>query len=230
MGRGAMSLRPRLGRGMLNGGISAGKRRSGAVGLRAVMDELDDETDEEILEALKSGKVGKMEIESFKLSNGEVFKDLVVVYEVHGIINEAGDNVIVHPTGYGSEHKDVRYRIGRGEKYELDITDNAVVVVNILGNGVSSSPSHAGTLSHWQYPTIQDNAALIKMLLEEELNVKAPIKLMTGYGLGGMICLQYGALYPDRVARIAPICATARTSSYCRVFIKSLWAALKADR
>lgn len=174
--------------------------------------------------------MGKMELKEFKLQNGEVMKDVVVVYEVHGTINEAGDNVIVHPTGFQSTHKDVRYRIGRGRQNTLDTTDDAVVVVNLLGNGVSTSPSMKGTLHCWQYPTVSDNAVLIKMLLEEELNVKAPAKLFFGYGLGGMVCLQYGALYPNRVDRIAPICAQAKTSSFNRIFIKSLWAALKADR
>ncbi len=78
-----------------------------------------------------------------KLENGNVFRDVKIVYEVHGRMNDDKSNVILHPTSYGAQHTDLRYRIGAGKNYTLDTNEYCVVVVNLLGNGASSSPSHA---------------------------------------------------------------------------------------
>ncbi len=78
-----------------------------------------------------------------KLENGNVFRDAKIVYEVHGRMNDDKSNVILHPTSYGAQHTDLRYRIGAGKDYTLDTSEYCVVTVNLLGNGASSSPSHA---------------------------------------------------------------------------------------
>ena len=77
------------------------------------------------------------------MENGNVFRDVKIVYEVHGQMNDEKSNVILHPTSYGAQHPDLRYRIGAGEGYTLDTSKYCVVAVNLLGNGASSSPSHA---------------------------------------------------------------------------------------
>jgi homoserine O-acetyltransferase len=78
-----------------------------------------------------------------KLEKGNVFRDVKIVYEVHGQMNDDRSNVILHPTSYGAQHTDLRYRIGAGEDYTLDTSKYCVIAVNLLGNGASSSPSHA---------------------------------------------------------------------------------------
>ena len=86
------------------------------------------------------------------------------------------------------------------------------------------------TLSKWKHPTVHDNAVMIDKLLTEELGIKVPLKMMFGYSMGAMCALQYGAIFPDKVDRIAAICGVAKTTNYNRLFIKSLRAALTTDR
>ena len=77
------------------------------------------------------------------LESGKMLRDTKIVYEVHGQMNTEKSNVILHPTSYGAQHTDLRYRIGSGKNYTLDTSKYCVVVVNLLGNGASTSPSHA---------------------------------------------------------------------------------------
>ena len=85
-----------------------------------------------------------------ELLNGSVLRGAQLTYEVHGTPNADRSNVVLHPTSFGAAHPDLRYRIGslsaadEGEAERgaiaLDTDKWCVVVVNMLGNGQSSSP------------------------------------------------------------------------------------------
>jgi homoserine O-acetyltransferase/O-succinyltransferase len=89
------------------------------------------------------GRLGTFRAGDVVLENGKVLKDTKIVYEVHGSVNKEKSNVILHPTSYGAQHTDLRYRIGPGNNFTLDTSKYCVVVVNLLGNGASTSPSQA---------------------------------------------------------------------------------------
>ena len=91
-------------------------------------------TNERKLEVFRPGNV--------VLENGYEFKDMKIVFEIHGTMNSDKSNVILHPTSFGAQHTDLHYRIGPGSEYTLDTRKYCVIVVNLLGNGVSSSPSN----------------------------------------------------------------------------------------
>jgi homoserine O-acetyltransferase len=55
------------------------------------------------------------------------------------------------------------------------------------------------------------------------------ICLVYGFSMGAQQALHWGALFPDRVERIAPICGSARTSPHNFVFLEGVKAALTAD-
>ena len=131
-----------------------------------------------------------------------------------------------------------------------------VIVVNLLGNGVSTSPSNvAPPDDRDRYPlvTVFDNvnaqAALLDHIGGESFrstSVGLPlvltglptyaheravekIALIYGYSMGAMQALHWACLYPDRVLRIAAVCGAARTGDYNKVFLESLRAAASAD-
>lgn len=137
--------------------------------------------------------------------------------------------VVQHPTSFGARSEDLRYRIGAGSDYTLDCQKYCVVVVNLLGNGLSSSPSHLGSMSGYPMPTMYDNVMLHERLLREELQVDRPLPLIFGYSMGAMAALHFAALFPDKVQRVAAVCGAATVSHYNRVFLASLKAALCAD-
>ena len=138
-----------------------------------------------------------------------------------------------HPTSFGAQAADLRYRIGVGPDYTLDSEKYCIVIVNLLGNGLSSSPSHqqdgAGSLAGYPMPTMYDNVMLHERLLREELQVDKPLPLIFGYSMGAMAGLHFAALFPDKVERVAAVCGAATVSHYNRIFLASLKAALCAD-
>src|SRR5438045_9476442 len=55
------------------------------------------------------------------------------------------------------------------------------------------------------------------------------VKLVYAFSLGAQQACHWGALFPDRVERIAPICGSAKTSPHNFVFLEGVKAALTAD-
>jgi len=183
--------------------------------------------------AALDGRAAIFEAGDVTLQSGELFRDVRIAYEVHGTINAEKSNVILHPTSFGAQSEDLRYRIGPGPDYTLDTSSYCVVIVNMLGNGLSSSPSHLrdgkGSMRDYPMPTMYDNVVLHERLLREVMKVDAPLALIFGYSMGAMAALHFAALFPDKVARVAAVCGAAKTSHYNRIFLASLRATLCAD-
>ncbi len=76
----------------------------------------------------------------FELQSGYTLPDAKLSYETHGELNQARDNVIVYPTWYGGRHPENAAFIGEGKA--LDPTKYFIVVPDMFGNGLSSSPSN----------------------------------------------------------------------------------------
>ena len=66
------------------------------------------------------------------------------------------------------------------------------------------------------------------MLLTEVLGVQR-LKLVAGWSMGGCQAYQWGAQYPDMMDAIAPLCCSARTGNYNKVFLIALRRALELD-
>jgi len=138
-----------------------------------------------------------------------------------------------HPTSFGAQSSDLRYRIGAGPQFTLDTSSHCVVIVNLLGNGLSSSPSNLrsgqGSMRDYAMPSMYDNVLLHERLVREELKIETPLALIFGYSMGAMAALHYAALFPDQVQRVAAVCGAAKVSHFNRVFLASLKAGLCAD-
>ncbi|HEX5660326.1 MAG TPA: alpha/beta fold hydrolase, partial [Polyangiales bacterium] len=167
--------------------------------------------------------VGVFELGTFKLDNGEALPDAKLVYSTYGTLNAARSNVILYPTSYGAQHPDIEWLVGP----ILDPSRYFIVIPNMLGNGLSSSPSQlpAGTpfeVTHF------DNVAAQDRLLRERFGVEQ-IALAYGWSMGAQQALHWAVLHPERVQRVAALCGTAKTREHNIVFLRSLEAALHAD-
>lgn len=152
-----------------------------------------------------------------------------LVYKTYGTLNGDGSNAILFPTRFGGTHEQNEFLIKPG--MALDPERYFIVVPNMLGNGVSSSPANtAHPLGQGRYPhvTIYDNVRFQHRLLTEVLGVER-LALAVGWSMGAQQAFQWAALYPDRVARLACLCGTAKTTEHNRVFLESLRAAIVAD-
>jgi homoserine O-acetyltransferase len=74
------------------------------------------------------------------LQSGATLRGARLAYKTHGTLNAARDNAIVYPTWYGGQHTDNEWLIGAG--MALDPARYFIIVPDMLGNGLSSSPSN----------------------------------------------------------------------------------------
>lgn len=163
------------------------------------------------------------------LQSGITLPDTRIVYELHGTVNAARDNVVVFPTRFGGTHTDNGYLVGSDRA--LDPGRWCVVVPNMLGNGVSTSPSNAPpALAGGRFPatTIHDNVVLQGRLVSEVLGVER-LALVVGWSMGGQQAYEWAAWFPERVPRAAVLCGAARTTPHTHVFLEGMRAALTAD-
>ena len=161
------------------------------------------------------------------LVSGEILTGARLVYAVWGELNAAKDNLVLYPTRFGGTHEQNAFLIG-GDM-ALDPDRYCIVVPNMLGNGVSSSPSDL-VESATTFPAVThaDNTLLQARMLEAHFGTP-PIALAVGWSMGAQQACLWSVTEPDRVARLLMVCGTARTTPHNRVFLESLLAALEAD-
>jgi homoserine O-acetyltransferase/O-succinyltransferase len=163
------------------------------------------------------------------LRSGITLPHVEIVYATHGRLSAARDNVIVFPTRFGGTDADNEYLIGPGRA--LDPERWFIVVPNMLGNGVSTSPSNAeGALAGARFPLVTqaDNVDLQARLLREVFDAER-IQLAVGWSMGGQQAYHWAAMFPELVERLAVICGAARTAPHTYVFLEGMRAALCAD-
>jgi homoserine O-acetyltransferase len=149
-----------------------------------------------------------------------------IAYETHGTLNAKKDNVIVFPTWCAGNHKDARWVIGPG--WALDPTKYFIIVVNIFGNGQSSSPSNTPSpFDRMRFPHFStlDNVQLQRRLLTERFGIEK-IRLVVGRSMGAQLAFQWGSYYPEMVERILALAGSARTAPHNYVFLQTLRMAL----
>lgn len=162
----------------------------------------------------------------FTLKSGEHLDGGFLAYKTYGQLNADRSNAILHPTSFDAVHWELEFNIGPGKM--LDTNKFCVIVVNLIGNGVSFSPS---SCSPGQFPksvvTLCDNVRLQAMMIES-LGI-SKLALIYGYSMGAMQALHWGVMFPDRVLRIAAVCGAAKAHDFNIVFLDSLKATLLTD-
>jgi homoserine O-acetyltransferase len=169
------------------------------------------------------------ELGDIRLQSGEILPRAALAYITLGTLNEAGDNAIVMPTYYTGRHFNYTSIIGPG--WALDPERYYIVIPNMFGNGLSTSPSNrrAGA-TNGAFPRISlyDNVLQQGRLVFEHLRVSR-VALACGWSVGGMQAYQWATVFPSQVKRLLPFCAAARTSNYNAVFLDALKATMQAD-
>lgn len=163
------------------------------------------------------------------LQKGATLRDAKLAYKTYGTLNARKDNVILQPTWYSGQHTDVEWTIGEG--MALDPAHHFIIVPNMLGNGLSSSPSNTPPpYDRARFPNVTacDNVRLQHRLVTERFGIER-IKLVTGWSMGALQTFHWGCLYPDMVERIVSTCGSAKCSRHNFVFLEGVKAALTAD-
>ena len=87
-----------------------------------------------------------MRLGDFRLQSGEVIRDAFIAYRTFGRLNEARSNAVLVTPWFQGTSWQMAWQIGPGKL--VDSSKYFVVIVDPLGNGVSSSPSPSPTNLH----------------------------------------------------------------------------------
>jgi homoserine O-acetyltransferase len=168
-------------------------------------------------------ETGIFEAGDLRLGSGEVLPGARLSWKAYGTLSAARDNVIVYPTSYSAQHTDQEWLIGPDGI--LDPRRWFIVIPDMLGNGLSSSPSN--TPDYPDLVSVADNVRLQRKFLVEHMGIER-VAAVYGWSMGGLQAYHWAALFPEAVERAIVVCGVARTAVHNRVFLRSLMATLEA--
>ncbi|RFS83102.1 alpha/beta fold hydrolase [Actinomadura spongiicola] len=169
------------------------------------------------------------ELGDFVLQGGATLRGAQLTYETYGELAADKSNAIVYPTWYSGRHQDNEWLIGEG--MALDPSRYFIIVPNMLGNGLSSSPSNTPPpYDRGRFPnvTMYDNVEAQYRLVTEHFGIER-LPLVLGWSMGAGQTYQWAVSHPEMVERIAPFCGSSRCSYHNKVFLEGVKAALTAD-
>lgn len=177
---------------------------------------------------MSPGKLQYFELGDLELQSGAVLRSARLAFATHGSLDAARQNAVLFPTYYTGTHLDNAKIIGAGQA--LDPERWFVIVPNLFGNGVSSSPSNHAQQAGAAFPRLSllDNVHAQQRLLREHFGIER-VALALGWSMGAQQAYHHATLYPERVANLLAVCGSARTSPHNWVFLEGVKAALLAD-
>lgn len=157
---------------------------------------------------------------NFKLQNGRVLYDLRLGYRTLGRLNDDKSNAILWPTWLGGTSENLLEFVGP-EKV-LDPSKYFVVLIDAIGNGVSTSPSNSKTQQLVKFPefTIRDMVEAEHNLATNVLHL-SHLHAVMGISMGGMQTFSWILTYPDFMDVAIPMLGSPQSTS----FDKLLWTA-----
>jgi homoserine O-acetyltransferase len=166
---------------------------------------------------------GVLELGDLPAERGGVITAARLVWQSHGTLNAARDNVIVYPCSYTASHEDLAWLIGPDGV--LDPTRWFIVVPDMFSNGLSSGA--ADTPDFPGLVTMADNVRAQHRLLTEHFGVTG-VAASYGFSMGAGQAYHWAALFPELVRRAIIVCGSARTSVHNKVFLSGLLRTLEA--
>ena len=140
------------------------------------------------------------------------------------------DNAILVPTWYSGTSK-IMEQVYIGNGRALDPTKYFIIVVNQIGNGLSTSPHNSsGRRPDRTFPKVRigDDVRAQHRLLTEQYGLNS-LALVVGGSMGAQQTYEWAVRYPDFVKRAAPIAGTAKNTEHDFVFADTLAEAITSD-
>ena len=160
------------------------------------------------------------ELGDFKLLSGEVIHSFRVGYRTVGRLNPTRSNAILWPTWLGGRSEDLLQFVGPGNVVDSD--KYFVILVDSIGNGISSSPSNSKSQPLMKFPKfkIRDMVEAEHRLVTEVLHLPH-LHAVMGVSMGGMQTFAWSVAYPNFMGVAIPMSGSPQSTSYDKL----LWTA-----
>jgi homoserine O-acetyltransferase len=148
----------------------------------------------------------------FRLDSGEVIRGCRIGYRRAGELPAGKSNVIVVTTWFGGNSSGLLGMIG--DRDFFDTSKYHVIVIDALGDGVSSSPSNSTAQPRQKFPhfTIRDMVRSQHELLTRVLHIDH-VYAVAGLSMGGMQVFQWIASYPEFMQKAVAIAGTPKQTA-----------------
>jgi len=156
----------------------------------------------------------------FHLRNGAAIHDFRIGYRTFGKLNAEKSNAVLWPTWLGGKSQDLVQFIGADKV--VDSTRYFVVLVDAIGDGITTSPSNSKSQQLMKFPevTIRDMVESEHRLATEVFHL-SHLRAVMGISMGGMQTFEWGIAYPDFMDLLIPIVGSPQSTSYDKL----LWTA-----
>lgn len=171
-----------------------------------------------------------IDIGHLELEEGGTIRNCRLAVATHGTLNAARDNAILIPTWYSGTSK-IMESVYVGEGRALDPSRYFIVIVNQIGNGLSTSPHNTpfpGGMGHFPKVRIGDDVRAQHRLVTKTYGL-SQLALVVGGSMGAQQTYEWAVRYPDFVKRAAPIAGTARNTVHDFLFTETLVEAITSD-
>ena len=164
------------------------------------------------------GRQQLAEFGDFKLRNGSIIHDFRLGYRTLGKLNAGKSNAVLWPTWLGGKSEDLLQFVGPANV--VDTNRYFVILVDAIGNGVSSSPSNSTSQARLNFPefTIRDMVESEHRLATEVLHL-SHLRAVLGLSMGGMQAFEWAVAFPDFMDLVVPMAGSPQSTS----FDKLLW-------
>ena len=167
------------------------------------------------------------DIGTLDLEDGGRIDNCKLAVATFGRLNAAKDNAILIPTWYSGTNK-LLEQVYTGKGRALDPDKYFLVIVNQIGNGLSTSPHNSADPADFPKVRIGDDVRAQHKLLTEKFGITS-LALVVGGSMGAQQTYEWAVRYPEMVKRAAPIAGTAKNTEHDFVFTETLNEAITTD-
>lgn len=170
--------------------------------------------------------IGRLELE-----NGGVIENCELAVATHGELNADKDNAILIPTWFTGTHQ-AWLDTYIGPEHALNPEKYFLVVINQIGNGLSTSPHNTTddsiAMSKFPLVSIGDDVVAQERLLREHFGI-TELFAVVGASMGAQQTYEWAVRFGDKVKRAAPIAGTAQNTPHDYLYTQTLLDAITSD-